>query len=386
MGEELTQAQGNQAETTLNQLYKDLPVAEQEYFKQKDYQIWQTSQMAVINLGRIALDVKSHISNPGTHSGISFKRWYEGHGFGKSQIHRAMRQAEGYNQLLASDDPDREQMINNYLALPKMYQEMIATGKADSETADLILRSDAEFRKTPHFKALLKSLDEQKTLNAKVQATNQSLQAENHRLTKHNADVEKSRSETLVELEKERQRSRHLQLENERLQHREVEEKVVPPDDYDDIKQHLLELKQELQDSNDDLAIAQEKLQAAEDNRFSKEDIDDLQATIDQLTNENKTLHKKVQAANDAAAQKRLAFERVSAKTAEMLTAASRIDVLALTPDIEKLSTKEISQTDLANLGQWFLDRATQIQDLCKGKQVHLEDQKIIDGEFSDAK
>lgn len=374
-------------QSAVENLYSKLPKSEQQYFEQKDFELWQTIQMASIRLGQIAMDVKDHFRNQGARNDlgnrITFEQWIEVHGLSKSMVYRSIQLARGYNKIQASEDPDRELMLTNYLALPKKYQEMIATDSVDPHKVTLILHSDEEYRNSPHFKALLKDLDQQKQDNDGLKAENQRISEENYRLTKSNANIEASRAKMMEDLEKVREENRHLQLQLDQAKHQAPEEVEVTPPDYEETKQRLAELKSDLADREADLKQVKDDLKEAQDNQFSREDIDDLQAQIDQLGSENEKLRKQIEIEQDASNKRRLAFERVSKKTSEILVAVNKIDVMSLYPDSQLLSQKELAQTDLDNLAQWFIDKATQLQSLLNHDDNSPK--KIIDGEFKAA-
>ena len=145
----------------------------------------------------------------------------------------------------------------------------------------------------------------------------------------------------------------------------------------------MAELKSDLADREADLKQVKDDLKEAQDNQFSKEDIDDLQAQIDQLGSENEKLRKQIEVEQDSSNKRRLAFERVSKKTSEILVAVNKIDIMSLYPDSQLLSQKELAQTDLDNLAQWFIDKATQLQSLLNHDDNSPK--KIIDGEFKAA-
>ena len=88
-------------QSAVNNLYSKLPKSEQQYFEQKDFELWQTVQMASIRLGQIAMDVKDHFRNQGARNDlgnrITFEQWIDAHGLSKSMGYRSIQLARGYN-------------------------------------------------------------------------------------------------------------------------------------------------------------------------------------------------------------------------------------------------------------------------------------------------
>lgn len=337
----------------------------------------------IVDIGNIALKVQGHLSHSGARTdlnkvNLTFEDWYKFHNLSKSMIYRAMRIAKGYNRIMALNDPDKDLMLENYLSLPRKKQDLIAKGQVDPEKTKDILHADADFRYSPAWKNMINNLDVKDDQINQLQAETKKLKDENLMLNKRNADLERSRADTVADKEKEQSRARHLEMALEEAQNREPEYREVPPEDYDDIKAEIRELRLNKKDNEETINSLKNELNAKSE---SQADTEKLKSQISQLREQNQKLEEQINSKKSASDEKQAAFRRVSEKTTDFYNLVSKLDFLSLIPDISKLSPEELKQTDLEAVANWFDDHAELIR---KRLLRQADSHRMLDGDFKE--
>ena len=344
-----------------------------------------------LQLGRVYRAAKKLFAHAGSrsdlHETMTFEKWVRAHGQSKQTALRLITLADQVDliQAQALDTHDDGQlMVENFLTLSQSDQLAIADGKVDEKVVGMLLNATPDMRQSPIWKGMLKELHESRQAieDQKKQLQDQTSQIQ--QLTQRNSDLERSRSDFTDQLSAAKDENRHLQLQLAEAQTQEPEPVEVPPADYDELKERRVELEAQLKDTEQTLEEVKKELheaKSASTGSYSQEDIDDLQEQLAELTKQNQALTKQVkaQAAHEDSRQK--AFQTVSARSTDMLSALPRtLDVMALAGDIEQLTDKELQQTDLPALANALEDKASQLR-----KLMH-ESQRVVEGDFSEVK
>jgi myosin heavy subunit len=371
--------------------YQHLDPADLVDFVQVESEYVNVIQGTRLQLGRVYRAAQQLFAHAGSrsdlHETMTFERWVRAHGQSKQTALRLITLADQVDliQAQALDTHDDGQlMIENYLTLSQSDQMAIADGKVDEKVVGMLLHATPDMRKSPIWKGMLKELHESRQA---IEAQKKQLQTQTdqiQQLTQRNSDLERSRSDFTDQLSAEKEENRHLQLQLAEAQAQEPEPVEVPPADYDELKERRVELEAQLKDTEQTLEEIKKELHEAQSTStgtYSQEDIDDLQEQLAELTQQNQELTKQVkaQAAHEDSRQK--AFQTVSARSTDMLSALPRtLDVMALAGNIEQLTDKELQQTDLPALANALEDKASQLR-----KLMH-ESQRVVEGDFSEIK
>ncbi|MEY8736823.1 hypothetical protein AB9M75_06200 [Lactobacillus sp. AN1001] len=318
---------GEIQENTLEVKYSHLSAQEQSFWYDVETEFKNAVQSAVIKIGHVFDRVKRETSNQGARTDIdkriTYKNWVENHGYSVSQANRLIMIAKGYDQIMASNDPDKEHMLEVYVSLPKSQQELIASGKADPKRASLLLHSRDDYRYSANWLAMNEELDRKMQENVQLQNDNERLNEENAELLKRNATLERQQSESLKANAEIQNENRQLVLELEDLKEQGSTPIEVFPEDYDENKQKIVELMAEI-----------EELQTNK-NEDDKETIKDLRKQIN-------VLKEKLIDTNS-----QLSVENIQKMINSFSKALTDFDVVKLQKSLERLSDSEKDLVDL---------------------------------------
>lgn len=350
-------------------------------------------QGARIQLGQVFREAQQLFSRRGMRSDrgytqMTFEKWIKAHGHTKSTSYRLIQLANTVDKIQAQaleTGDDANLMIDNFLSLSQSDQLAIAKGQVDQQTISIVLNADPKARNSPTWKKMLKELDDNKTEMAEQAKKLKEQQEQINQLAQRNSDLERSRADTTEQLSLEMQEKRHLQIQLDEAQAQEPERVEVPPDDYIELKERKLELESQLQDTNETLKAVKKELHeaqnAAENSKYTQEDIDDLQSQLQALTKQNSELAKKLEQQATKVDNKQAAFKAVSSQSTDMLSAVPKtLDVMALAQDAEQLTAEELQQTDLPALANALEDKAKQIRELLRNNE------RIVEGEYDEVK
>lgn len=350
-------------------------------------------QGARIQLGQVFREAQQLFSRRGMRSDrgytqMTFEKWIKAHGHTKSTSYRLIQLANTVDKIQAQaleTGDDTNLMIDNFLSLSQSDQLAIAKGQVDQQTISMVLNADPKARNSPTWKKMLKELDDNKTEMAEQAKKLKEQQEQINQLAQRNSDLERSRADTTEQLSLEMQEKRHLQIQLDEAQAQEPERVEVPPDDYIELKERKLELESQLQDTNETLKAVKKELHeaqnAAENSKYTQEDIDDLQSQLQALTKQNSELTKKLEQQATKVDNKQAAFKAVSSRSTDMLSAVPKtLDVMALAQDAEQLTAEELQQTDLPALANALEDKAKQIRELLRNNE------RIVEGEYDEVK
>ncbi|HAM86050.1 MAG TPA: hypothetical protein DCP87_00540 [Lactobacillus sp.] len=350
-------------------------------------------QGARIQLGQVFREAQQLFSRRGMRSDrgytqMTFEKWIKAHGHTKSTSYRLIQLANTVDKIQAQaleTGDDANLMIDNFLSLSQSDQLAIAKGQVDQQTISMVLNADPKARNSPTWKKMLKELDDNKTEMAEQAKKLKEQQEQINQLAQRNSDLERSRADTTEQLSLEMQEKRHLQIQLDEAQAQEPERVEVPPDDYIELKERKLELESQLQDTNETLKAVKKELHeaqnAAENSKYTQEDIDDLQSQLQALTKQNSELTKKLEQQATKVDNKQAAFKAVSSWSTDMLSAVPKtLDVMALAQDAEQLTAEELQQTDLPALANALEDKAKQIRELLRNNE------RIVEGEYDEVK
>ena len=350
-------------------------------------------QGARIQLGQVFREAQQQFSRRGMRSDrgytqMTFEKWIKAHGHTKSTSYRLIQLANTVDKIQAQaleTGDDANLMIDNFLSLSQSDQLAIAKGQVDQQTISMVLNADPKARNSPTWKKMLKELDDNKTEMAEQAKKLKEQQEQINQLAQRNSDLERSRADTTEQLSLEMQEKRHLQIQLDEAQAQEPERVEVPPDDYIELKERKLELESQLQDTNETLKAVKKELHeaqnAAENSKYTQEDIDDLQSQLQALTKQNSELAKKLEQQATKVDNKQAAFKAVSSQSTDMLSAVPKtLDVMALAQDAEQLTAEELQQTDLPALANALEDKAKQIRELLRNNE------RIVEGEYDEVK
>ncbi|WP_270648698.1 hypothetical protein [Limosilactobacillus mucosae] len=350
-------------------------------------------QGARIQLGQVFREAQQLFSRRGMRSDrgytqMTFEKWIKAHGHTKSTSYRLIQLANTVDKIQAQaleTGDDVNLMIDNFLSLSQSDQLAIAKGQVDQQTISMVLNADPKARNSPTWKKMLKELDDNKTEMAEQAKKLKEQQEQINQLAQRNSDLERSRADTTEQLSLEMQEKRHLQIQLDEAQAQEPERVEVPPDDYIELKERKLELESQLQDTNETLKAVKKELHeaqnAAENSKYTQEDIDDLQSQLQALTKQNSELAKKLEQQATKVDNKQAAFKAVSSQSTDMLSAVPKtLDVMALAQDAEQLTAEELQQTDLPALANALEDKAKQIRELLRNNE------RIVEGEYDEVK
>ncbi|WP_048345032.1 hypothetical protein [Limosilactobacillus mucosae] len=350
-------------------------------------------QGARIQLGQVFREAQQLFSRRGMRSDrgytqMTFEKWIKAHGHTKSTSYRLIQLVNTVDKIQAQaleTGDDANLMIDNFLSLSQSDQLAIAKGQVDQQTISMVLNADPKARNSPTWKKMLKELDDNKAEMAEQAKKLKEQQEQINQLTQRNSDLERSRADTTEQLSLEMQEKRHLQIQLDEAQAQEPERVEVPPDDYIELKERKLELESQLQDTNETLKAVKKELHkaqnAAENSKYTQEDIDDLQSQLQALTKQNSELTKKLEQQATKVDNKQAAFKAVSSRSTDMLSAVPKtLDVMALAHDTEQLTAEELQQTDLPALANALEDKAKQIRELLRNNE------RIVEGEYDEVK
>lgn len=350
-------------------------------------------QGARIQLGQVFREAQQLFSRRGMRSDrgytqMTFEKWIKAHGHTKSTSYRLIQLANTVDKIQAQaleTGDDANLMIDNFLSLSQSDQLAIAKGQVDQQTISMVLNADPKARNSPTWKKMLKELDDNKTEMAEQAKKLKEQQEQINQLAQRNSDLERSRADTTEQLSLEMQEKRHLQIQLDEAQAQEPERVEVPPDDCIELKERKLELESQLQDTNETLKAVKKELHeaqnAAENSKYTQEDIDDLQSQLQALTKQNSELAKKLEQQATKVDNKQAAFKAVSSQSTDMLSAVPKtLDVMALAQDAEQLTAEELQQTDLPALANALEDKAKQIRELLRNNE------RIVEGEYDEVK
>lgn len=350
-------------------------------------------QGARIQLGQVFREAQQLFSKRGMRSDrgytqMTFEKWLKAHGHTKSTSYRLIELANTVDKIQAQaleTGDDANLMIDNFLSLSQSDQLAIAKGQVNQQTISMVLNADPKARNSPTWKKMLKELDNNKAEMAEQAKKLKEQQEQINQLTQRNSDLERSRADTTEQLSLEMQEKRHLQIQLDEAQAQEPERVEVPPDDYIELKERKLELESQLQDTNETLKAVKKELHeaqsAAENSKYTQEDIDDLQSQLQALTKQNSELTKKLEQQATKVDNKQAAFKAVSSRSTDMLSAVPKtLDVMVLAHDTEQLTAEELQQTDLPALANALEDKAKQIRELLRNNE------RIVEGEYDEVK
>lgn len=333
--------------TWLETKYQQLPPEEQVFWYNMEAEFTSAIQLAAIKIGHIFERIKQQTNCQGVRSdlskGITFKNWVEAHGYSVRQADRLILIARGYDQIMASNDPDKEHMLEVYVALPKNQQELIASGKANAKRASLLLHSREDYRYSANWLAMNEELEHQEEENNQLQNDNQRLNTENAELVRRNAELERQQSENLKQNSVIQEQNRKLTVELEDLRAQGNEPVEVVPSDYDENKQKIAELTAEI-----------EELQAKHHTADEE--------TISQLNSEIARLKQQLASANVSP------LEKAQDLINDFCRQLNNIDISLVQDEANKLSDFETSRLDITKLVKTISKKVEEVQVLVTKK------------------
>lgn len=353
-------------------LYAGVDKDERNDFMLIERQWNDTNRDFFVRIGGLLNQVRSLIKSPGAHSGLTFEKWLKYHGIGKTMAYQAMNAAKEYNRIQLMNDPNKEEMLSNFLTLPKELQDQLGKGQVDENTEKLLLHTKPEQRNSVAWQNAVDELANNRKKLSKQNDQISELLEKNRALTKQIAESESKRANLTEELAKATDHGHHLELQLEDEKSKGPEYVQVPPDNYYDLSNQINQLENELDEKNELV----KQLQSTVDSSVSPQVVKKSEAMIKKLKSSNrdlsnqiKNLNAELRAKNEELEKHSEAYRKVALVSSTWLTFASKqLDVEKLIPDLKGLSAEEISQLGLEDLADTLADKSKKLHDELKEK------------------
>lgn len=212
------------------------------FLNQSTHQLMNVVSDSATQIGKILYDAQKKLAS--FHNNGAFAKWIEYIGFSRTSAYNYI------NRYVAVQNLDSSKQIQAFESLPKSLTYDISKPSADPELTKKVLNGD------------IKTHKEYKALEAKLKQREQEL-----------AD----RDETIANQQAELEDNRKAQLEQKVITKTVTKEVTVKPDDYEEIKAKIAELKEQSAKDEENIEYYKRELKAAERINKNANSYDKLQ-------------------------------------------------------------------------------------------------------------
>lgn len=212
------------------------------FLNQSTHQLMNVVSDSATQIGKILYDAQKKLAS--FHNNGTFAKWIEYIGFSRTSAYNYI------NRYVAVQNLDSSKQIQAFESLPKSLTYDISKPSADPELTKKVLNGD------------IKTHKEYKALEAKLKQREQEL-----------AD----RDETIANQQAELEDNRKAQLEQKVITKTVTKEVPVKPNDYEEIKAKIAELKEQSAKDKENIEYYKRELKAAERINKNANSYDKLQ-------------------------------------------------------------------------------------------------------------
>ena len=240
------------------------------FLNQSTHQLMNVVSDSATQIGKILYDAQKKLAS--FHNNGAFAKWIEYIGFSRTSAYNYI------NRYVAVQNLNSSKEIQAFESLPKSLTYDISKPSADPELTKKVLNGD------------IKTHKEYKALEAKLKQREQELADRDETIANQQAELEDNRAEledNRAELEDNRKVQLELYKRNSELSKQQPEPKVitktvtkevpVKPDDYDEIKAKIAELKEQSAKDKENIEYYKRELKAAERINKNTNSYDKLQ-------------------------------------------------------------------------------------------------------------